>query len=412
MFMQPFDTPGDALAHYGRKGMKWGVITKKESNGEVKAALPVLSAKKKLRVEKFLKSADIANTQISELKLRNEKLQALPKTQNPVKRYDRYATRTNNKNAIQVFDKEQKRALRDAEAVNNGKLTSKQKKVIVGAVGVSAIIAAGFLYKGQQSGALNSWVLQGRARLRGQKIPFNVNPALRRPMSANELLSRVAKPVNPGYSKAGGKMNCRRSTFAYELRRRGYDVNATTSAAGWGQSESGVINALTPGSDKFYRSMSMSSGVVKDRTSSVARGDTRVNAVKKTLVGGLLNNDPMSGINSDFSTKQVIAALAAKRGQPVSSSKSVLEALAQQPSGARGEVVFKFPTFGHSMAYEVVNGVPHIFDSQKGTLYNAAGKMVESKWDGFDSAEIMRLDNVDLDIDFLTRWATNVGGKK
>jgi hypothetical protein len=55
-----------------------------------------------------------------------------------------------------------------------------------------------------------------------------------------------------------------------------------------------------------------------------------------------------------------------------------------------------------------VNGVPHIFDSQKGTLYNAT-HMVETKWDGFTAAEIRRLDNVDLDIGFLTRWATNVG---
>jgi hypothetical protein len=63
------------------------------------------------------------------------------------------------------------------------------------------------------------------------------------------------------------------------------------------------------------------------------------------------------------------------------------------------------------MAYEVVDGVPHIFDSQKGTLYNSS-KMVESKWDGFHGAEITRLDNVDLDLNFLTRWATNTGSPK
>ncbi len=299
--------------------------------------------------------------------------------------------------------------MRDAEAVNNGKLTSKQKKVVVGAVGVSAILAAGLLYRGQQSGALNSWSLQGKAFLRGQKVPFDVNPDLRRSMSASELLSRVARPVNPGYGKPGGQMNCRRSTFAYELRRRGYDVHATTSAVGWGQSESGVINALTPGSDNFYRSMSMSAGVVKDGTSSVAGGDKRVNAVKKILVDGLLK-DPIDTLGPGSSPKEVIKALA-KNG-PASSSKKVLEALAQQPNGARGEVVFKFPKFGHSMAYEVVNGVPHIFDSQKGTLYDASTKMVESKWDGFTAAEIMRLDNANLDMRFLSRWATNVGGKK
>jgi hypothetical protein len=80
--------------------------------------------------------------------------------------------------------------------------------------------------------------------------------------------------------------------------------------------------------------------------------------------------------------------------------------LAKQPNGARGEVLFKFPTFGHSMAYEVVKGVPKIFDSQKGKMYDAATR-VESHWDGFNAAEIRRLDNVKLDLNFLSRWATN-----
>jgi PBP1b-binding outer membrane lipoprotein LpoB len=76
------------------------------------------------------------NTKISELKLSNQALQG---TRNPAKLYDRYA----NNQSIKTLDKQQKRAIRDSEAVQKGKLTSTQKKVIVGAVGVSAIIAAG-----------------------------------------------------------------------------------------------------------------------------------------------------------------------------------------------------------------------------------------------------------------------------
>jgi hypothetical protein len=259
---------------------------------------------------------------------------------------------------------------------------------------VTAIIGASYLLRGQQSGAFNSWKLMTQARLRGQSVPFKMNKELSKPMSPEELLSKVAKQVNPGYSKAGGKMNCRRSTYAYELRRRGFDVHATTSSVGWGQSESGVINALTTKGKDYFDATSMSSVVVETGFSSKAPGDTRVAPGAKILLDNLRGGGVKNALGDSLGS---------------SSSKRVLEELAKQPNGARGEVVFKFPGFGHSMAYEVVDGVPHIFDSQKGTLYNAA-KMVETKWDGFDAAEIRRLDNVDLDLNFLSRWATNVGG--
>ena len=295
-----------------------------------------------------------------------------------------------NKQAIKELDREHQRALRDAEAVQKGKLTSTQKKVIIGGVAVGAIAAGVIVYRGQQSGALNSYKLLAQARLRGQKVPFKVNKDLSKSMSASELLNKVAKPVNPNYSSMGGKMNCRRSTYAYELRRRGFDVNATTSAVGWGQSESGVINAVTPEGKDFFKRMSMSEAVVKTGGSTVARGDTRINPVPKILLDKLGGGGP-GGTKLGYG------------------SKRIFEELGKQPNGARGEVLFKFPGFGHSMAYEVVNGKPHIFDSQKGT-YHDLTKLVEDKWGSFNGAEITRLDNVDLDLNFLTRWATNRGG--
>jgi hypothetical protein len=367
-----------------------------------------LSERKQRRVEKLEKRSDIMGTKISELKIENE---ALKGTRNLNKLWDRH---TNNE-IIKSTEREQKRALQNAEAIKKGKLTSTQKKLIIGAVGVSAIIAVGVVYRGQQSGAFNSVALRGSAFIRGEKLPFTVNEKLRGHMSADELLHKVAKPVNPGYSKMGGKMNCRRSTYAYELRRRGFDVHATTSAVGWGQSESGVINALTPGSSNFFRARSVSQAVVATGKSSVATGDTRTNPVKKILVDGLK-------ISPEEESRRVVAAIkkAGKEGGDIqkaigesgvqSSSKKVLEALGLQPNGSRGEALFKFPSFAHSMAYEIVDGVPHIFDSQKGTLYNAS-HVVESKWDGFSAAEITRLDNANLDLKFLTRWADNVGGK-
>jgi hypothetical protein len=407
---QTFASPEEALVHYGVKGMRWGVRNEdksvgRDSSGRIapapKTGVPKLSERKQKRVDKFIKRADVAGTTISELKVANEALQG---TRNLVKRYERYG----NKQAIKELDKTQQRALRDAEAVQKGKLTSTQKKVIIGAVAVTAIVGAAAVYRGQQSGALNSYKILAGARLRGQKIPFKMNKDLSAKMSASDILAKVARPVNPLYSTPGGQMNCRRSTYAHELRRRGFDVRATTSAMGWGQSESGVINALTTEGRDVFRSTSVSRSVVETGFSSVARGDRRTSPAK-TLIDGLSKSPEEIGRDAVRAIKEGRGAASIIGSQ--SSSRKVLEALAQQPNGARGEVLFKFPSFGHSMAYEVVDGVPHIFDSQKGQLYNAATKMVESKWDGFTAAEIRRLDNVDLDLNFLTRWATNVGGK-
>ncbi len=44
-------------------------------------------------------------------------------------------------------------------------------------------------------------------------------------------------------------MNCRRCTFAYEMRRRGYDVAATRTTNGRGQTAVGVYNALNTEGD-------------------------------------------------------------------------------------------------------------------------------------------------------------------
>lgn len=396
-------SPGDVLEHVGVKGMRWGIRKKEEPAGQDSAGTPLiaLSAKKQAKVDNFLKRSDIAQTRISDLKVENEALKGA-QVKGLRKLNNRYE-QSINRDLIKQTEKDRKRALKDAEAVQKGKMTSKQKKVVAGAVVVTAIVGYGLYARGQQSGALNSYKLMGQARLAGRKVPFNVNKELSGKMSASELLSKVAKPVNPGYSKAGGKMNCRRSTYAYELRRRGFDVHATTSAVGWGQSESGVINALTTSGKDYFKSTSMSNVVVQTGGSNVAKGDKRIAPGAKILLEGLHNTEKpdISGL------MRGIARGKAPTGITQSSSTKVLAELAKQPNGARGEVLFKFPSFGHSMAYEVVNGVPHIFDSQKGKLYDASTR-VESHWDGFSGAEIRRLDNLNLDLNFLTRWADNV----
>lgn len=51
--------------------------------------------------------------------------------------------------------------------------------------------------------------------------------------------------AHPEYGNSlGSFMNCRRCTFAYELSRRGYDVQATKTLIGTGQDANGMNQML------------------------------------------------------------------------------------------------------------------------------------------------------------------------
>ncbi len=84
--------------------------------------------------------------------------------------------------------------------------------------------------------------------------------------------------------------------------------------------------------------------------------------------------------------------------------------MSKQPSGARGEAVFDMGAFAHSMQWEIFDGVPHIFDSQKGSHFPVTPEGLNAlmdKWGEPSSTQLTRLDNVDLDLDFLNRWVRN-----
>ncbi len=94
-------------------------------------------------------------------------------------------------------------------------------------------------------------------------------------------------------------------------------------------------------------------------------------------------------------------------------TKDIFKAIAKHPNGARGELVIKYrikglniDLGGHSVAWEMVNNHPVIFDCQTGKKYNMTsfekdfGKLLYG-------ATINRLDNKELNEDFLRRWLTN-----
>jgi hypothetical protein len=85
----------------------------------------------------------------------------------------------------------------------------------------------------------------------------------------------------------------------------------------------------------------------------------------------------------------------------------IFKALASQPDGARGElgVAWKMGS-GHSMAWEVVKGKPVIFDAQSGKMFKSDSDFSEIGA-SVKEAGFTRLDNIELNDDYLMRWLKN-----
>lgn len=375
----------DFLMHYGVKGMKWGRRKKQDTSSsstsskadptvdEVKSAKDAAKAEKReARAKAFDGKAAKLNVSIKEI---DAELAAVPPG------FIHNYKRNNLKEARAILERDRQLAEKSAKAVRDGKLTPTQKKVIVGAAVVTVAAAAIYMGTKVDSGEFNSMKLRGQAFLKGEKSPFRERADFAdKNMSADQVYSKVVKGINPHYKTQGGSINCRRTAIAYELRRRGYDVVATPSNFGTGQSESGLINAVTPGKRNLTRTDSIMKMVGNGSgLRGKAAGDTRTNPAD----------------TASLSRTTV---------------KTLTDAFSKQPDGARGEIVFNFGSFGHAMAYEIFGGKPVIFDAQKAQKYTvddaSLGKMF-AKWGMAGAAEITRLDNIDLDLNFLSRWATH-----
>lgn len=191
---------------------------------------------------------------------------------------------------------------------------------------------------------------------------FKQNPKLKSKMTINQLQSNVVAHINPDYGAPGTKMNCRRATMAYEMRRRGYDVQATKSSFASGQGQKGLKKAIG-----------------KNQKFDSPWGETQV------------------GTPRDF-----VKLPAIKKAEEVFAS------LAKYPEGARGEIGAAWLMGGgHSMAFEIVKGKPVIFDTQNGKVYPSAKAFSEFTPTTY-SVSHTRLDDKPLDQEFLKRWVTDV----
>lgn len=270
----------------------------------------------------------------------------------PTNALDRYSQNRERK----ALEKERDYNQKNADAVREGKLTTNQKYVLAGA----AVLAAYGGYLAVESGEASRFISKGKNLLENKSFSTNWkrNENLAKKFTdADDILNNVVKNLNPDYGSPGTKNNCRRCTYAYELARRGYDVKATRSLYSLGQDEGGqskIVKNVVSAAGQLYAG---SEKIIKPEGGSVSGG--------------------------------------------------ILKALRNEPDGARGELnVFWKMGGGHSMAWEVVNGRPVIFDAQRGLKFSSTEDIVKLGL-SLNEAGYTRLDNQKIDMDAIGRWVKN-----
>jgi hypothetical protein len=344
----------DFLAHYGVKGMRWGHRKTEDQVAEIRG----------VKAQKFVNKAAAFQTRINDLQKSGG--------------YSSYGTQAQ----IHELTTKRDQALSDAEAKRQGKMTSTQRKVAIGASITAGLVAAYLIQDNIQSGEFNRLVAKGKEHFSGEEFKFKKDEKLAdRNMSVDEIHEKVVKHVNPDYGKIGTKMNCRRATFSYEMRRRGYDVQATKTTNGNGQNAMGLLNATTP----------------EQKFKSTHRISVMNTAAKEIFGKEKGAPTPMMDLIENFAPGGKVPI----RG---GGSQNIFNKLSKEPEGSRGElgVVWEMGG-GHSMAYEIIKGKPVVFDAQSGKKFEDPDSFYKSMG-GTKSAGYTRLDNVELNHDYLMRW--------
>lgn len=375
----------DFLAHYGVKGMRWGFRKREETAAAASTGVIASMKARNLRINTQNRQTILARIEKSNVRVSEIQKEIAGIDSGKIKAADPYRKSDLALEKSGLQSQVKRDTARTQKEATSG-LTPTQKKVLIGAGIVAAAgLTVAVIYNRDEIGAFS------RTRLTKVKTGdlFKRNDALKNASTPDEVLSKVVKGANPKYKTMGGMMNCRRATFAYEMRRRGYDVGATTSALGKGQNETGLVNALIKGDRNIKTFQSLSSFVKSDASPSAA---IRTRAALKDA--------------RQYATQT--ASMDFKKYNDINKYVSQMkDAFASQPNGARGEIAFNMKQFVHSMQYEIFDGVPHIFDSQKAAHYPLTELGLSElfgKWSAPAGATLTRLDNLDLDLDFIAQW--------
>lgn len=365
-------SPADILEHHGVKGQRWGIVKKDDTSSDGPSLHEKISARRSARREEQAKRHDAA---AATLQSHIDSINAKPSG-------NRFNERSKTKQVKEIA-KYRDQNTKAAADIRAGHLTDHQKHVIEGAVVVGGILAAYGTYKLVDSGTANQMLTKS--------VRFNRNSQLAKHMSADEIMKDIVPAINPNFGARGTKMNCRRCTFAYEMRRRGLDVAATHSSSGTGQTAFGLFNALDPESNLGTGKLSIMKTLSKEARQYGEEG------------GPLLKSLTEGGLGKDSIVNDMTMSIPSS-----AKAKTIFDAIAKNPNGSRGELGVSYAGMGgaHSMAWEVIDGIPHVFDTQSGVHYSV-DKFTEDFAPNVAQAAITRLDNVNLNTGYLRKWVKN-----
>lgn len=356
------------VEHFGVKGQKWGVRKKREVS-------PEKQAKREAKAKPFEKKSEDLQRRISAGDKRIEELNQQPKTLLTRVRVSQL------KQDRRILEDNKEHYDKTAEAKREGKLTPTQKKLLIGGAVIGGLVVAGVAAQQINSGQFRQNVNRGKEIVTGKKFEYKKGIGLKGELSVDDIHSRVVRDINRDFPTGiGSNMNCRRCTFTYEMRRRGYDVAATKTPTASGQNATGLFNVLTTDIKDVSqrRGQGFISELMPDKSDPATRHIRYIS-------------------RNNLSLRKFVDA----------APETIFERLSKEPERSRGELgVFWKAGGGHSMAYEIINGQAHIFDGQTGEHYGKwtdmavnLPEMVGAGW--------TRLDNVPLDTNFLQRWVKN-----
>ena len=276
-----------------------------------------------------------------------------------------------------------------------------KKRALVAAGVVTALAASYAAYTLVDSGEARRLASKGAAFISKNSFAFKKDERLSGKMSINDIMDKVVPDVNPGYKKEAGTVNnCRRCTYAYLMRRKGFDVSATKTQSGRGQSFYAAKIATEPSTTKAAYPTGrayVTSKLFKDAV---------------TVEGGVLNSELYKSSFGKNKAERDLNSAMAETAKKKGWGNALLNALSKQPEGSIGEVDWRWNNrSGHSMAYEIINGEAFVIDAQTGTKYGT--KSMEDRIKlaklGLVASEVQlrRLDDADLNADFLMRWVKN-----
>ena len=354
------------LYHHGIVGQKWGT----------RHGPPYpLDGDKSLRISRSSKPSSGYKPNTPDMHNREQS-----KYEKEIEKIPKEVIKKWSKSDIKNYCKYRESGITKEYSINIIKQDQKTRKaIIIGSAVVAAAIVGYIAYKKIDSGEVNELVERGKMWLKGSDVTFDnafhkLNVKDKVDTDVDSIFHNFADKINPDYGKPGTTNNCRRCTFAYEIRRRGYDVMATKTHDGTGQTSIGILSALD--TDKNYSPF-------------IAFTKKGQDLIRDTFAD-------YSGQGKDELLPTSVNDIFDKYG-----------VFRRYPNGSRGELAVTWkPGGAHSMAWEIIDNKPVIFDCQTHKKYTNAEEFFEI-YKYVRNMYATRLDNLTLDPKFLLRWVQN-----